>query len=112
MATSTPNYALVKPAYNEWADITVLNNNLDIIDTQLFAKASKTTQIIAGLGLTGGGDLTASRTINIVSNNDGIVVGSDSIELKPATSSSIGGVKVGGSMTVSADGTILKEYEE
>ena len=69
-------------------------------------KADKTIQIVAGNGLTGGGDLTATRTINIVSNNDGIVVGSDSIELKPATSSSIGGVKIGGSMTVSADGTI------
>ena len=67
---------------------------------------NKTTQIVAGNGLTGGGDLTTSRTINIVSNNGGIVVGTDSIELKPATTSVIGGVKVGGSMTVSADGTI------
>ena len=70
------------------------------------SKADKTTQIVAGNGLTGGGDLTTSRTINIVSNNAGIVVGSDSIELKPATSSSIGGVKIGSDMTVSADGTI------
>ena len=106
MANNTPNYALVKPAYNEWADITILNNNLDIIDTQIFAKASKTRQIIAGLGLTGGGDLTTDRTLNIVSANAGIVVNADNIELKPATTSIIGGVKIGADMTVSADGTI------
>lgn len=81
MATNTPNYALVKPAYNEWADITVLNNNLDIIDTQIFAKASKTRQIIAGLGLTGGGDLTTDRTLNIASANDGIIANADNIQL-------------------------------
>lgn len=81
MATNTPNYALVKPAYNEWADIKVLNNNLDIIDTQIFAKASKTRQIIAGLGLTGGGDLTTDRTLNIASANDGIIANADNIQL-------------------------------
>lgn len=35
MATNTPNYNLVKPELNEFADIRVLNGNMDIIDAQL-----------------------------------------------------------------------------
>ena len=69
-------------------------------------RASTSTQIIAGAGLTGGGTLAADRTLNIVSANAGIVVNADNIELKPATTSIIGGVKIGADMTVSADGTI------
>lgn len=32
MATFTPNYNLIKPEYNDWADIEVLNGNTNIID--------------------------------------------------------------------------------
>ena len=35
MATNTPNFNLVKPELNDFADIRVLNGNLDIIDAQL-----------------------------------------------------------------------------
>lgn len=35
MATYTTNYNLVKPDLNETADIEVINDNTDIIDTQL-----------------------------------------------------------------------------
>ena len=35
MATKTPNYNLVKPELNDFADIRVLNGNMDIIDAQL-----------------------------------------------------------------------------
>lgn len=66
-------------------------------------KADKTTQIVAGNGLTGGGDLTTDRTLNIVSANAGIVVNADNIELKPATTSIIGGVKPDGT-TITVDG--------
>lgn len=69
--------------------------------------AYNTTQVIAGNGLTGGGDLTASRTINIASANAGIVVNADNIELKPATTSIIGGVKPDGTtLTVDINGLI------
>ena len=33
MASSTTNLGLVKPAYNEAADVAVINGNMDIIDT-------------------------------------------------------------------------------
>lgn len=42
MATKTPNYNLVKPELNDFADIRVLNGNMDIIDAQL-KKASDIT---------------------------------------------------------------------
>lgn len=35
MATNTPNYNLVKPELNDFADIRVLNGNMDVIDAQL-----------------------------------------------------------------------------
>lgn len=46
-------------------------------------RALKTTQIIAGKGLTGGGNLTSDKTFNVVSANDGIIVNEDNIQLNP-----------------------------
>lgn len=43
--------------------------------------ARKSTQIIAGNGLTGGGDLSENRTINVASADDSIVVGADNIKV-------------------------------
>ncbi len=68
--------------------------------------AYNTTQIIAGTGLVGGGDLSASRTLNIVSANSGIVINADNIELKPGTSSAIGGVKPGYDMSIDSSGLL------
>lgn len=45
------------------------------------SKANKTIQVIAGNGLTGGGDLTANRTINVASADEGIVINADNIKL-------------------------------
>lgn len=36
MATQTTHYSLIKPAYDEAADIETINDNMDIIDTQLY----------------------------------------------------------------------------
>lgn len=49
MATKTANYNLTKPDLADWADIRVLNANMDIIDS-----AIKTISDLAGSG--GGGD--------------------------------------------------------
>ena len=49
MATKTTNYNLTKPDLNDWADIRVLNANMDIIDS-----AMKTISDLAGSG--SGGD--------------------------------------------------------
>ena len=69
--------------------------------------------IIAGAGLTGGGDISSDRTINIVSDNNGIVVDADQIELDTDSSTFSGGVLtkmnieqvVSGSSQISADQT-------
>lgn len=43
-----------------------------------------TRQVIAGAGLTGGGDLTADRTLNVVSANTDMTVAADSITINSA----------------------------
>ena len=58
--------------------------------------------ITAGTGLTGGGDITATRTINVASANNGIVANADNIELDTASSTFTGGVK----SKLNADGVI------
>lgn len=40
MATKTTNYNLTKPTLSEAADINVINNNMDKIDTQMFVNAT------------------------------------------------------------------------
>lgn len=54
MATKTTNYNLTKPDLNDWADIRVLNANMDIIDG-----AMKTISDLAGTG-GGGADIDLS----------------------------------------------------
>lgn len=49
--------------------------------------------ITAGTGLTGGGDISATRTINVASANNGIVANADNIELATASSTFTSGVK-------------------
>lgn len=54
MATKTTNYNLTKPDLTDWADIRVLNTNMDIIDN-----AMKTISDLAGSG-GGGADIDLS----------------------------------------------------
>ena len=49
--------------------------------------------VTAGTGLTGGGTIAATRTINVVSANNGIVANADNIELATASSTFTGSVK-------------------
>jgi len=49
--------------------------------------------VTAGTGLTGGGTIAATRTLNVVSANNGIVANADNIELATASSTFTGGVK-------------------
>ena len=55
--------------------------NADDVTNKEYVDTIKSKQIIAGTGLTGGGDLSADRTLNVVSANDGITVNSDNIQL-------------------------------
>ena len=51
------------------------------VNTALNTKISSSRTIVAGYGLTGGGDLTVDRTLNIASATDGITVNADNIQL-------------------------------
>jgi len=48
--------------------------------------------ITAGTGLTGGGTIAATRTLNVASANNGIVANADNVELAVASSTFTGGV--------------------
>jgi len=69
--------------------------------------------ITAGDGLTGGGNITSTRTLNVVSANNGIIVNSDNIELDNTSSIFTDGVKdklnvedvISGSIQVDHDAT-------
>lgn len=41
MATTTTNYQLVKPALTDTADITVINGDMDIIDTEMYGLSQR-----------------------------------------------------------------------
>lgn len=59
MSTKTTNYNLTKPDLTENADITVLNTDLDLIDTELKNNSNK-TGILSGLNTTVKTDLVSA----------------------------------------------------
>ena len=54
------------------------------IETLGTEKVSTTTEVIAGAGLTGGGTLGTSRTLNVAATNDSVVVADDGIKVNTA----------------------------
>ena len=56
------------------------------VNTALSSKVNTSRNLSAGYGLTGGGDLTADRTFNVASANDGITVNADNIQLNVVNS--------------------------
>lgn len=118
------SFTIDTPTWTAWEKVIttadVINNLISTSTTQPLSanqgkklqdtKADKTIQIVAGNGLTGGGDLTSNKTLNVASANAGIVVNADNIELKPATTSIIGGVKPGSNMSIDVNGIIKAEY--
>lgn len=75
----------------------VLQGNVDSIGdilTTLGTKADKSISISAGTGLTGGGTLSANRTLS----------------LKPATTSALGGIIVGDRLSIDSSGRLTATY--
>lgn len=60
MATTTTNYGLVKPSYNETADVAVINSNMDIIDTKMKEIEN------SGGGSSGGGSVNYSTEEQVI----------------------------------------------
>ncbi len=93
MATLTPNYGLTKPAYDESADIDVINGNMDILDTSLHDEVETLTSAITtetttarpiATGGTGATTAAAART------NLGFLEGINSLAYKRTTIASQG----------------------
>lgn len=68
---------------NKWQEVVDFLAGIEggTLEGIVATKADKNTTITAGDGLTGGGDLSENRTINVVSADDGITVNSDNIQL-------------------------------
>ena len=75
----------------------------DDTDTKLSAKADGATIITAGAGLTGGGDLSAGRTLDVVANVDAsIVVNANDVQVGVLASDAQHGVRGGGTQHANA----------
>lgn len=92
LPTNTPrNYVLASPADTagtpefralDEADIPDISiSKVTSLQTTLNSKADSSVVITAGNGLTGGGDLTANMTIDVVSANAAITVNANNIKL-------------------------------
>ncbi len=70
-----------KSVWVEKEDLPIKETQVTGLTDDLALKADKSVEIIAGAGLTGGGDLSAARTFNVVSADDGITVNANNIKL-------------------------------
>lgn len=70
-----------KSVWVEKEDLPITEEQVTGLTDALALKADANIQIAAGAGLTGGGDLSENRTINVASADDGITVNADNIKL-------------------------------
>lgn len=70
-----------KSVWKKKEDLPITEAQVTGLTAALALKADANIQIAAGAGLTGGGDLSENRTIDVVSADDGITVNADNIKL-------------------------------
>lgn len=102
MATETTNYKLKKPEKSDPIDITVLNENFDKIDEQM----KKNAQAIPPVATSKSAGIVKPDGTSITVDEDGTIHGAQTYELPAASSTVLGGVKIGKNITVGEDGTI------
>lgn len=72
MATTTPNLGLTKPAGTEKPDISVINDNMDKIDTAVEGKSPKNhTHNYAGSASAGGSATSSEKLDGFVNSTEG-----------------------------------------
>ena len=102
MATKTTNYGLTKPDEGDVVDIGVLNDNFDVIDEQMRKNETATPSLAtteeAGIVKPDG------ETIKV--DEDGTIRGANTYVLPVATERTLGGIKLGKNVTMSADGKL------
>ncbi len=82
---------------NKWKELEAFLAGFQETDTlagALSLKADKARKIIAGTGISGGGDLTADRTLS----------------LRTASATGLGGIKVGSRLSIDANGVLSATY--
>lgn len=79
--TKADVYESISPSDSVITAISKLEKRTDSIGTGGGDNVPKTTQVIAGNGLSGGGALSENVTLNITSADDGITVNADNIKL-------------------------------
>lgn len=79
MATSTTNFGLTKPAYNEAADVAVINTNMDTVDTVMGVNRNLAKGAQAGLAIVADGDthaaITAGQYVYVRNNTHSLAEG-------------------------------------
>jgi len=79
MATSTTNFGLTKPAYNEAADVAVINGNMDTVDTVMGVNRNLAKGAQAGLAIVADGDthaaITAGQYVYVRNNTHSLAEG-------------------------------------
>lgn len=85
MATNTPNLNLVKPELNDFADIRVLNGNMDIIDNELggLDYVKDVTKSDEGLTFTKKDDTQINVPLNYMPTTGGNFTGEVTVLTKP-----------------------------
>lgn len=85
MATNTPNLNLVKPELNDFADIRVLNGNMDIIDRELggLDYVKDVTKSDEGLTFTKKDDTQINVPLNYMPTTGGNFTGDITVQEKP-----------------------------
>lgn len=102
MATYTKNYNLTKPGDNDPVDVSVLNENFDIIDEKIKEAADAippvATREVAGVVKPDGTTVTIDE--------DGTIHGAQTYVLPQATANTLGGIKVGENLTIGENGKL------
>lgn len=109
MATLTTNYNLVKPSYEDNADIAVVNNNMDLIDAALGNKVEKA----AGKDLSSN-DYTADEKTKLAGIDDGAnnYVHPEGTNPHSTTKSDVGLGNVDNVKQMPISGGVLEDYAE
>ena len=95
MASNTSHYNLVKPAYDEAADVAVINGNMDTIDSQMYSNEQGVNDLQNGLAIVANGNthvaITAGQYVFVKNHGtlaNGLYVATSNIAANATLSSS------------------------
>ena len=102
MASQTTNYGLTKPAASDPVDVSVLNDNFDIIDT----KIKEAADAVPDVATTQAAGIVKPDGTTVTVDQDGTIHGAQTYILPTATANTLGGIKVGENLTIGDNGKL------